>query len=121
MRKKLAWLIGLAFVLVFASLTVLGKRILPAAGYGEAWRACFGTTGYLSVVRGLLPRGSERAEVEEVLGKPISELVAGGESRRYSLIFPNPHDRPDGEIMVSFDELGRVLAFHDAGKWEWGE
>lgn len=121
MGKKLACLIGLALLACLVSLSVLGKRILPAAGYGNAWRACLGTSGYLSVVRSLVPCGSERAEVEAVLGEPITELVAGGESGRFSLVFPNPHQRPDGEIMASFDESGRLLAVTDAGEWDLGE
>jgi hypothetical protein len=120
MKKRWLLGIGIALGLTFISLTLLGQRILPTARYDHAWRACFGTSGYLSVVESQLPPGSDRAEVEKILGEPITELVSAVDSGRFSLVFPNPHQRPDGEIMVSFDESGRVKQIVDVGVWDLG-
>ena len=109
MSKRIGNFLVVAVMLVFVALTVLGKKMLPTAPVRSAWRAPFGTAGNLSVLRETVPVGSERAEVEALLGEPSGELVGITNSGRFSLIFGNPHDSSGSSCLVSFDEDGRVM------------
>lgn len=94
--------------LCWCVLSVMGKRILPAAPLTRAWTIPFGASAYYQVVSAMIPSGSNRDEVEAILGEPNDEMISTSGDGRFSLVYIIPMVS-SAEILILFDSDSQVL------------